>query len=135
MANSPAKLNARQKGKRIEREAVQLLQRCGFDARRGQQHRGGTDSPDVICDALPHIEVKGNDRIGLGTVDLDRAIEQARAESPTDTFIVLWRPTRGCWRLTFVCGFWGVPLTVAGEDRIAKVLGKMADEVSMGPSP
>ncbi len=36
------------KGKAGEREFAALLRDEGFEARRGQQHKGGTDSPDVI---------------------------------------------------------------------------------------
>lgn len=37
-----------------------MLRAEGYEARRGQQFSGGTDSPDVICGDLPnlHFEVK-----------------------------------------------------------------------------
>jgi len=52
--------NSRAKGSRGEREVRDLLREAGFEARRGQQFSGGSDSPDVICPSLPeiHIEVK-----------------------------------------------------------------------------
>jgi hypothetical protein len=63
-------MNSRNKGKRGELEAAKFLASEGFPARRGQQFSGGTDSPDVLCEALPriHFEVKrtekGNPTIG-----------------------------------------------------------------------
>jgi len=60
-----AKLS-RDKGKRGEREVVDLLKKHGFEARRGQQFRGGADSPDVIHN-LPnfYIEVKRKESLSL----------------------------------------------------------------------
>lgn len=54
--------NSRRKGADGEREFARLLTAHGYPARRGQQHAGGTDSPDVVCERLAalgiHIEVK-----------------------------------------------------------------------------
>lgn len=52
--------NSRDKGKRGEREFARTLTTLGYPAERGQQFRGGQDSPDVKCDSLPqvHWEVK-----------------------------------------------------------------------------
>jgi len=52
--------NSRAKGCRGEREWRDQLREAGFEARRGQQFSGGTDSPDVVCPSLPsvHWEVK-----------------------------------------------------------------------------
>ena len=54
------KINSRAKGCRGEREWRDMLRAEGYEARRGQQFSGGTDSPDVICNDLPnlHFEVK-----------------------------------------------------------------------------
>lgn len=90
-------INSREKGKRIERQAVRFLQSLGFpDARRTAQVRGKTDGcADVECpESLPHVhfEVKGDERIDLGTKALDAAWEQAfRDAGPTDTPVLLWR--------------------------------------------
>jgi hypothetical protein len=37
-----------------------MFREAGFEARRGQQFSGGTDSPDVVVPALPdfHWEIK-----------------------------------------------------------------------------
>ena len=52
--------NSRRKGKTGELEFVKVLKEHGLEARRGQQFKGGDDSPDVICEGLPdiHFEVK-----------------------------------------------------------------------------
>ena len=52
------RINSRQKGAAAERELANILKEHGYDARRGQQFSGGTESPDVI--GLPgfHIEAK-----------------------------------------------------------------------------
>lgn len=57
-------INSRQKGARGEREWRDQLRNEGFDARRGQQFSGGSESPDVICESLPgiHWEVKRVER-------------------------------------------------------------------------
>lgn len=54
------RVNSRRKGADGEREFANLLTAHGFTATRGQQHRGGSDSPDVFCMALHdiHWEVK-----------------------------------------------------------------------------
>lgn len=53
--------NSCNKGKNGEREFAAKLREWGFtSARRGQQHAGGNDSPDVRCEELSdiHFEVK-----------------------------------------------------------------------------
>ena len=51
--------NSRTKGKVGELEVAALLRDYGFEARRGQQFSGGSDSPDVVH-SIPnvHLEVK-----------------------------------------------------------------------------
>lgn len=51
-------INSRAKGAAGERELANYLKERGYDARRGQQFKGGADSPDVV--GLPgyHIECK-----------------------------------------------------------------------------
>ena len=114
--------NARQKGKRIEREAVKFLESLGFIARRGQQHKGGPDSPDVVCESLPHthIEVKGDERFHLYSRDLERAMEQARSEAPQGSVpVVLWKRKRVPWHLTWQDK---VMVTTTGDERIKVML-------------
>ncbi len=117
-------LKSRDKGKRGEREAVAYLTQIGFpDARRTQQYNGMGLS-DVICpESLPelHIEVKRTETIGLGTVELSEALEQAERDSDGNPWCVLWRRSRQKWRLTF-CDPWRVPFTVCGDVDIALIL-------------
>ena len=67
---------SRDKGKRGEREVAQILREHGYDAHRGQQYKGGADSPDVV--GLPgfHIEVKRTEQARVYDF-----MEQAKAES------------------------------------------------------
>lgn len=65
MANK--KINSRNKGAAGEREFANVLCGHGLDANRGQQHAGGADSPDVVCEPLDdiHFEVK---RVEAGSI-------------------------------------------------------------------
>jgi Holliday junction resolvase len=66
------------KGKAGEREFAHRLTSEGFPATRGAQHRGGTDSPDVLCPSLPgvHFEIKRCERLRLYD-----ALNQARSDA------------------------------------------------------
>ncbi len=66
------------KGQRGELELARLLSAEGFAATRGAQHRGGSDSPDVVCRDLPglHFECKRCERLHLYD-----ALEQAKADA------------------------------------------------------
>ena len=88
-------MNSCQKGKEGERELARYLTERGLEARRGQQHRGGTDSPDVLVEALPqfHFEVKRTERLRLW-----EAIDQAREDAAGGrTPLVVHRPSRRQW--------------------------------------
>jgi hypothetical protein len=86
---------SREKGKAGEREAAALLREHGFVlARRGQQHRGGPDSPD--CVGLPgwHVEVKRTKRpVAIYGPLAQAAGEAAASERP----VVLHRADRQGW--------------------------------------
>ena len=71
-------MNSRQKGARGERQWRDELRAQGYAARRGQQFSGSSDSPDVVCPALPwiHFEVKAVERLNI-----EEAMEQARRDS------------------------------------------------------
>ncbi len=57
---------SRDKGKRGEREIAALFRAHGFQAKRGQQFRGGPDSPDIIHDILGlHVEVKFREQVSV----------------------------------------------------------------------
>ena len=76
-------INSRTKGKVGELEFAAVLKEAGFEARRGQQHRGGYDTPDVICEALAdiHWEVKRRESGNLYGW-LAQAIEDAHGKMP-----------------------------------------------------
>ena len=75
--------NSRAKGCRGERQWRDQLREAGFDARRGQQFSGGTDSPDVVCPSLPtlHFEVK-NVEAGNPYRWLEQACRDAGSKMP-----------------------------------------------------
>ncbi len=88
------RVNGCQKGKAGEREFAELLRSMGIPARRGQQHAGGADSPDVVHD-LPgvHFEVKRTEALQLWP-----AIDQAaRDAAPGALPVVVHRPSRRPW--------------------------------------
>lgn len=76
-------MNSRAKGKRGELEFAHWLSERGHEARRGQQFKGGDDSPDVICPSLAdcHLEVKRVER-GNPYVWLAQAIDEAGDKTP-----------------------------------------------------
>ena len=84
---------SREKGKRGEREVASLLRSYGYNASRGQQYKGGPDSPDV--EGLPHIhiEVKRTERFSLY-----EAMEQSRRDAGEgETPIVVHRRNGEHW--------------------------------------
>jgi len=90
-------INSRNKGKVGEREFAEVLRAHGFDARRGQQFAGGTDSPDVVSAALDwlHIEVKRVQHLNLAD-----ACAQARRDAGGKPWIVAHRRNREPWFVT-----------------------------------
>ena len=118
----PPKINSRQKGKRVEREAAEFLRRLGFEgAKRGQQHSGSPDSPDVLAPGLAvHLEVKGVEAIDLGLAAWHDAIKQAQGDAGERPWAVLWKRNRTAWRLT--CTHAGLLVTVTGDEQIRKAL-------------
>lgn len=83
--------NSRRKGASGERAWAAFLRSHGIEARRGQQHSGSPESPDVVHD-LPgvHFEVK---LLGSG-LNVYAALEQAtRDAGPDQTPVVAYRRT------------------------------------------
>ena len=97
---------SRNKGKRGELEVAAIIRSHGFEARRGQQHRGGSDSPDVIHN-IPglHIETKFVEEFSIN--DLYDALKKAenealeRADEEVDSPIVCYRRNRKGWLIVF----------------------------------
>jgi len=92
------RINSCQKGKAGERELAHALRAYGFDARRGQQHAGGGDSPDVVADVpMVHIECKRTR--GLKIYDALAQAKKDAAEGKTPA--VFWRGNHGpTWTVT-----------------------------------
>lgn len=92
-------INSGDKGKRGERMFAHFLKRMGWDARRGQQHRGGDDSPDVIhsvqcSNGTPvHFEVKFTEALRIREAIL-QAVEDAGEDKVP---VVAWKRNRGPW--------------------------------------
>lgn len=87
-------VNSDRKGKVGEREAAKELARLfNVEARRGQQHRGGPDSPDVA--GLPgcHVEVKRVEKLRLWEAVAQAAAEAGEGEVP----VVLHRANNRPW--------------------------------------
>ena len=83
---------SRDKGKRGEREAAaELGELLGVDARRGAQHRGGPDSPDVVLDGVRlHVEAKRSERLSLYA-----ALGQAIGDAPCGAVPIVWHRANG----------------------------------------
>lgn len=91
------KMNSNRKGKVGEREIARYLREHGFtEARRGQQFKGGADSPDVVGLKGFHIEVKRVERL-----DLNAAMEQSiRDAAENEIPVVFHRRDRDYWKVT-----------------------------------
>ena len=89
-------MNSRRKGKGGALELAAILREHGYDAPRGQQYRGGGDSPDVTGLPGVHIECKRVERL-----DLDAAFEQAtRDAAPGEVPAVFHRRNGKPWKVT-----------------------------------
>lgn len=88
---------SRRRGADGERELAKILRGWGFDARRGQQFKGGGDSPDVIGLPGVHIECKRVERLVI-----EDAMIQSRtdAEGTDDIPVVMHRRNREKWKVT-----------------------------------
>lgn len=87
----------RDKGKRGERELARVLSSYGYECRRGQQNRGGADSPDVVGLEGVHIECKR-----VEALNVEKALEQARrdSEGSGDMPVVMHRRNGEPWKAT-----------------------------------
>ena len=89
--------NSRRKGAVGEREIAKYLREHGFtEARRGQQFKGGADSPDVVGLTGFHIEVKR-----VENLNLNAAMEQSIKDSGADEIpLVVHRRNSDYWKVT-----------------------------------
>lgn len=95
-------MNSRNKGKRGELEVAHLLQKYGYETRRGQQFSGANGDADVV--GLPgiHIEVKRVEKLNI-----DEALEQAiRDKRESEIPIVMHRKNRTKWKVTMLFDDW-----------------------------
>lgn len=111
-----AKINSRQKGKRGEIELSHFLTERGWPAKRGQQHKGGDDSPDVICERMARnglqVECKR-----VEALQLYAALEQAQEDAgPFKDGVVFHRRNNKPW------------VAVLDADAFLRILAK-AEEV------
>ena len=87
-------MNSREKGKRGEREFRDVLREAGYcKTERGQQFRGGPDSPDVNCPELPdiHFEVKR-----CQNASIYKWILQAETEKRSGQFAIVAHKKNHC---------------------------------------
>jgi len=88
-------VNSRQKGAGGERELSKLLRSHGFsEARRGQQYKGTSDSPDVVGIPGLHIECKRVARLGWLYGWLEKAEQEAKIDQDP---VIFMRANRGRW--------------------------------------
>ena len=90
-------MNSRDKGKRGERLWRDELRAQGYDAKRGQQHSGSPDSPDVVCDGMPwaHWEVKF-----VQHLNVREAHKQATRDAGTKIPLVAHKTNNYGWMVT-----------------------------------
>ena len=89
--------NSRRKGAVGEREIARYLREHGFaEARRGQQFKGGADSPDVVGLTGFHIEVKRVERLDLNAAMEQSIRDSAHGEKP----LVVHRRNNDYWKVT-----------------------------------
>lgn len=95
-------MNSRNKGKRGELEVAHLLQKYGYETRRGQQFSGANGDADVV--GLPgiHIEVKRVEKLNIENA-VEQAVRDARdGERPA----VFHRKNRQEWLVTMPFDEW-----------------------------
>ncbi len=96
------KINSRDKGARGEREFAEYLRSKGWEAKRGQQHAGGTDSPDVIHNVPDvHFEIKR-----VETLQIHAAMAQAKRDCGDKVPVVAHKRNRGEWLVTLSADDW-----------------------------
>lgn len=88
-------MNSRRKGAVGEREIAKYLREHGYDAHRGQQYKGGPDSPDVTGLNGFHIEVKRVEKLNIY-----ESMEQSIRDAGDDTPLVIHRRDRDYWKVT-----------------------------------
>lgn len=87
-------INSRTKGKQGELELAKYLREHGYgEAKRGQQFKGGSDSPDVTGVPGVHLECKRTEALRL----YDALAQAQRDAAPGAIPVVAHRPNKRAW--------------------------------------
>ena len=112
-------MNSRAKGILGELDFAALLRAQGYtEARRGQQYRGGGDSPDVVGVPGVHHEVKRTERLVLYD-----AVDQARRDAADGAMPVVAHRCNDDKRNGSCRGEWLFVLGAADYFRLLKAAG------------
>lgn len=137
MKRTPSQLGRMRvnKGKVGERAwAAYLRNQYGWDAKRGAQHAGGVESPDVRCEQLDgvHGEVKYGYplmRFHETTQAMSDAITKAKEDGDNRPWYIAWKPLGASeleWRVSTM--FHGTFVTVVNPTDILTVLKHLCHE-------
>src|SRR5258708_12082616 len=85
----------KQKGKRGEREAAELLRSSGWRAKRGMSFLG---EPDLVTNFPMHVEVKYQERLNIFAA-LEQAENYVIDKKLTNPPCVLFRKNEGQWQI------------------------------------
>ncbi len=85
----------KQKGKRGEREAAELIRSFGWQARRGMSFLG---EPDLVTDFPMHVEVKYQERLNIFAA-LEQAENYVIDKGIPYPPCVLFRKNEGQWQI------------------------------------
>lgn len=77
---------SKNKGKTFERTVSHLFKDRGFTARRGQQFKGSPDSPDVVVEEIPEINLECK---AVEKLNLYEAMDQAAKDCSPSQFPVV----------------------------------------------
>lgn len=88
-------MNGKKKGKAGELELAKILRGYGYEAKRGVQYKGGSDSPDVVGLEGIHIECKR-----VENLNIYNAVEQADRDCGENMPVVMHRRNNKPWLAT-----------------------------------
>lgn len=95
-------MNSKRKGKAGELELARMLQRYGYECRRGQQYCGMNGDADVIGLPYIHIECKRTERLNLS----DALAQAVRDAKENELPAVFHRKNREDWSVTMRMDDW-----------------------------
>lgn len=116
-------VNSRTKGANGERQLAKDLTALGYPATRGQQFKGGADSPDVVCELLRekgyHLECKvTKDCKIFSPATLAEWDQQAERDARSAGLrpVIIHRWARAGWWVRVQRGGWWMPYWQPLED-------------------